>query len=188
MKDVIKWFLKRLFGDYALYYIYSLQASEPRSLVPNPSGLDFVVLDQSAIQASGDTLISDQGWHHGDECHAYGYVDGVRIVALCFFWFGNRYRKRNFWPLSDQEAKLVQIVTLPEVRGQGIGSALIANAGDDMFKKGFRRIYARIWHSNAPSRRAFERAGWERIALVVEINPRGKKKPLRIKLPVVGGR
>jgi RimJ/RimL family protein N-acetyltransferase len=74
----------------------------------------------------------------------------------------------------------VQIVTIPEMRGFGVASHLLAYAARDMFRIGFHCVYARIWHSNTPSLRAFQRAGWGRVATVIEVNPLRRKTPLRI--------
>jgi RimJ/RimL family protein N-acetyltransferase len=49
-----------------------------------------------------------------------------------------------------------------------------------MSQKGYRRLYARIWHSNHPSIATFEKAGWAYIALVIEVFPLGLKSPWRL--------
>lgn len=138
-------------------------------------------VDEAAIKLSPDALIREQAGYAGPGSYAYGCFDGERIVGLCFYWFGERYRKRNFWPLADREAKLVQIVSHPEFRGRGVATMLIMHSSQDLIDKGFRRTYARIWHSNTPSIRAFERAGWNRIALVLEINPLRRRRPIRLR-------
>ena len=103
---------------------------------------------------------------------------------MCFYWFGERYQKRNFLQLKEGEAKLVQIVTDPLMRGKGVAQTLIAMSSLDMQRRGFSRLFARIWHSNTPSLRAFERAGWMRKGLIIEIDPLHRSKPWRFRIGV----
>lgn len=183
VKELVKKLTHMLLGDYSAYYVYSWAAkgaslSEPRTA----AAFRVETIDESAIKSSTESLIRDQAGYAGPSSHAYACFDDDRIVGVCFYWFGDRYRKRSFWPLADWEAKLVQIVSLPDMRGRGVATSLIAASCRDIMRKGFSRAYARIWHSNTPSLRAFERAGWTRVALVVEINPLRWSRPIRMRL------
>ncbi len=182
MKSFAKWLMHFILGEYSAYYIYA-RSCDTDAPSRSAAGLPFRFeeIDESAIRRSPDALIREQAYYAGSGSHGYACLADDRIVALCFYWFGERYLKRNFWPLADNEAKLVQIISLPEFRGRGIATALINASLLDMFGKGYGRAYARIWHSNTPSIRAFERAGWRRIALVVEINPLRQSKPIRMR-------
>jgi len=184
MKGVAKKLAQTILGEYSAYYVYARSVEGGSSAQPEAT-LPFRVewVDESVIQCSPDPLIREQAGYAGPGSHAYACFDGDRIVSICFYWFGDRYLKRNFWPLADGEAKLVQIVSLPEIRGRGVATKLIKSSFQDMMEKGFSRIYARIWHSNTPSIRAFERAGWMRVALVLEINPLRRSQPIRMRFP-----
>jgi RimJ/RimL family protein N-acetyltransferase len=179
VKERAKKLAHAVFGEYAAYYIYATEDSSCQL----PAGLtDFRVesVCRLKLESSDNPLIREQAWYAGDGSYAYaGFCEG-RVAAVCFYWFGERYRERNFWPLQDNEAKLVQVFSLPEVRGRGIATALIASSCKDIFGHGFRTAYARIWHSNTPSRRAFARAGWRPLAVVIEVDPLRRKRPLRI--------
>ena len=177
MTNYLKKLTQILLRDYSFYHIYGRGcADENASLAP---GFRFEPVEKNEIENSKDGMIVEQAWYHGQSTHAYACFDGLRIVGLLFFWYGEGYRKRNFWPLADREAKLVQLFVLPEIRGRGIGKSLIAFATQDMSCRGFKYVYARIWRSNTPSLRAFERAGWERMATVIELFIYGRKNPLR---------
>jgi RimJ/RimL family protein N-acetyltransferase len=85
-------------------------------------------------------------------------VDGA-IVSSCTLWSGASYRdERGYFPLADDEAELVFLETPPAHRGRGHASVLLRAAL--AASTGNRRLYARIWHSNAASIRAFRKAGW----------------------------
>jgi RimJ/RimL family protein N-acetyltransferase len=182
-KEIAKSLARALLGDYSAYLIYS-QASRnhlTRTHETSPR-LKVAAVDALAIESSLDPLIREQFGYAGPESIAYACFDQERIVAVCFYWFGSRYLARNFWPLADGEAKLVQIIALPELRGRGVATTLIAESCNAMMQQGFSRVYARIWHSNGPSLGAFKRAGWTYVALIIEVNPFRRSRPFRLRI------
>lgn len=180
MKELVKKLIHMLCGDYSIYYIYSQSHEDLPTFSEKTTTFSVKRVDAAAIESSADSLIREQVGYTGADTRAYACFDNDRIVGVCFYWFGNRYLERNFWPLANREAKLVQIISLPDMRGCGVATLLVSSSFRDMMRQKFHRIYARIWHSNIPSLRAFERAGWARIALVFEINPLRQKNPIRV--------
>jgi GNAT superfamily N-acetyltransferase len=178
VKKTIKNVAHALLGDYAIYHIFSAAGAAAASSSA-PEEFTYGPLEAASVEASDIALLREQTWLFGDGAHAYGCWQSGQLVALCVYWFGERYRTRNFWPLAAGEAKLVQIVVAPQARGKGIASRLIERSQQAMLSHGFQRTYARIWHSNVPSLRAFERAGWNRIATVLEVNPLRLRRPWR---------
>lgn len=163
-----------LLGEYSIYCIYRTMggaAASVRSVAAE--------LSQADISECPDPLLRNQAGYAGEGARAFGLREQGRLQALCFYWEGERYRRRNFWPLKPGEAKLVQIVTAEDARGRGLARQLIASSAAQLLKEGKTALYARIWHSNLPSIRAFEAAGWERVALVVEVNPLRLARPWR---------
>lgn len=188
MKRILKSLAKFFLGEYALYHIYRCEPA----LLPRPTPVAqnrrFSRVDQAEILSSADRVVLDQIGYCGPDSQAYACLEDARIIGLCFFWWGARYRTRNFWPLAEGEAKLVQIIVLPQMRGQGVAAQLITYATADMFAQGYSRLYARIWHSHASSLKAFSRAGWQRIATLIETHPLQRKKALRLCWPISGKR
>jgi RimJ/RimL family protein N-acetyltransferase len=180
MKQFAKAILKLVLRDYSLYRIYTCATSAPE-LPRSKKSATLVVREVglAELAASADADIADQSGYLGAGAHAFACFDGARIVGLCFYWHGERYMQRNFWPLQARQAKLVHIMTLPEMRGRAVASTLIAASCQAMAAHGFDRTYARIWHSNTPSIRAFARAGWQPVATVVEVQPAGMRRNLR---------
>lgn len=168
--------LRALLGEYSAYYIFS--KSNPNANITKPQqSHPYVVreVDQETIASAGESLIREQAGYAGEGALSYACFMQGTIVGVCFYWYGARYLKRNFWPLKDDEAKLVQIITLPNMRGKKVAATLIKASCVDVLNKGFRQTFARVWHSNGPSLKAFANAEWTRCALVIEINPfRGK--------------
>jgi RimJ/RimL family protein N-acetyltransferase len=167
-------------GEYSPYYVYRWVPHDCQSGLHDEGSFEVRLLDDSTLTSAQFPLIRDQAWYSGPESLCFGYFFEGRLVGLCAYWYGERYKLRNFWPLEEREAKLVQIVVVPEMRGRGIATTLIDLSAREMVLRRFQGLYARIWHSNLPSIQAFERAGWKRIAFVVEINPFRNAKPFRI--------
>ena len=180
MKSLIKAAAHALLGEYAPYIIVESGAA-PASASGN-AGYTVAPISEEDIRACPDQLIRDQASYAGADSLAFACFDGERIAGICFYWHGERYKSRNFWPLKPGEAKLVQIITAPDMRGKKVAGTLIAGSCQQLLAAGFVRASARIWHSNTPSLRAFAGAGWTRRALVLELNPLRRKKPFRLRL------
>ncbi len=171
-----------MLGDYSIFRIYRVSTAAGRVALNAPT-FAFGDADPLVLAQSEDAWIRAQRVYLGQGSHAFACTSGDAIVGLCFFWLADRYnRDRNFWTLCGGEAKLVQVVTRADMRGRGVATGLIAHATAQMLSVGFDRIYARIWHSNTPSLRAFQRAGWRQIATVIEINPLRRRRPWRLTL------
>lgn len=182
MKALAKKLARMVLGEYSAYYVYAQSAQGAKhAATQTTSTFSVRKVDASMIHSHADAMIKEQADYAGLEAHAYACFYDNRIVGICFYWFGNRYLQRNFWPLTHGEAKLVQIISLPEMRGRGVATTLVTLSCRDMMQQGFHQTYARVWHSNTPSLRAFERAGWRRIALVIEINPLRRSRPIQFR-------
>lgn len=182
MKVLLKQLARALLGDYSIYRVLQRSAAEgPAPVPPQAAAFDIGLVQRADIEACPDPVMREQAFYAGDGAFAYACRDAGQIVGLCFYWYGERYRPRGFWPLQDKQAKLVQIITAPAMRGRKVAPALIAASGTDMARRGFERLFARVWHNNHPSLRAFAAAGWTRCALVVELNPLRRARPWRLR-------
>jgi len=178
-RNLCKWIAGQLLGEYSPYFIYRWTAgSETHG---GNQGNEFFVRQIDEMQlAVSDKFMQEQACYLGEESRAFGcFVDG-QLAGVCFYWFGDRYKRRGFWPLGEDEAKLVHIVVSPTARGRGVAPKLIQASAQSMVHAGFSSLYARIWHSNGPSLHAFEKAGWLRTAFVLEFNPFGAKRRKRL--------
>ena len=179
LKDFCKRLAGQLIGEYSPYFIYRWTAGRAAEGVSRETGFDVRSIEVEQLAAC-DALMQAQAGYLGEESMAFGcFVDG-QLAGVCFYWFGERYKPRGFWPLAQGEAKLVQIIVSPAVRGRGVAQKLIQASSRAMSDAGFSSLYARVWHSNGPSLRAFEKAGWLRTAFVLDFNPFWSKKHTRI--------
>ena len=180
-------FARRVLADYEIYHIYRLDLLD-RSC-EKPAGIVLsTITDAAALKLSPDAELQNLWRYAGDDAFGYSASIGGEFAGVCWYWAGERYRReRNFWPLEPDEAKLIQITTAERFRGRGLAYDLIRFGAQQIAKSGFHRAYARIWHSNHPSIRLFEKAGWRRVSLVANIRPRGRARNLRIVIPTLRG-
>ncbi len=146
--------------EYSFYHIYSLTDTDEQ---PSPiAELRFESIEKKEIDNSSDMMIIEQAWYHSQGTYAYACMEDTRIVGLLLFLVRRRLSQKKL--LADwliRKPSSVQLFVLPEMRGRGIGRNLIQFAVQDMFRKGFKRVYARIWRSNTSSLQAFRHAGSE---------------------------
>ncbi len=163
---VTKSLLRMLVGKYAIYRVleYSCKTA-PR--ITRKSGFSVDEACDETLERAERQIIREQAWYGGEGSEVFTCTEEGAIVGTCIYWHGARYQKRGFWPLNEDEAKLVQIIVAPEYRGKGIAKLLIQESAYLMQAKGFHRLFARVWHSNTPSLRAFLAAGWNEIALTI---------------------
>ena len=174
---VLKALTRVILGKYELYRILELTPERlTAAKVTNGEVTLRCLADATELSAKGaDTDIRRLFDYAAPQSRCFVAEAGNCIVAACWFWYGATYQRRNFWPLAEGEAKLVQVNTAAEHRNRGIAQCLIGYSSRQMFQSGFGRLYARAWHSNTPSLRAFARAGWHEVAFVVTMEPFGQR-------------
>jgi len=169
-------------GGYEVYRIFA-HGVPTRAAAEAPADAGEIrLVDHADLERSGDPLMRAQAWYAGDEACVFAYFERDRIVGVCAYWFGARYRSRDFWPLGAAEANLMQVVTLDECRGRGIARRLIERSTADMVARGHVRLFARIWLTNTASIRAFGMAGWNQVGIVLRCNPLRRSRPMRLVL------
>jgi GNAT superfamily N-acetyltransferase len=162
-----------LLGEYALFRILT-QPTEPFACAELSEDCEELT-DVAELETSERPEIAALAKYGAPNAYCFVARNGSAIIGACWYWYGETYRRRNFWPLNAGEAKLVQVTTARDHRGLGVAENLIRFSTMAMLRKGFRRLYARVWHSHAASLRAFEKAGWHEIAIVIEVRPFGRK-------------
>lgn len=79
------------------------------------------------------------------------------VVGLCF---GKVEETReNQWCKSRRVAFLEDLVTLPQCRGQGIATALLAAAREQAAAEGAESLELCVWSFNEEARRLYEKLG-----------------------------
>ncbi len=179
MKALLRHLTVPLLGRIEVYRILRKDAADDGREGAPQADVRVRPLASGDVERAPNPSIRDRQWYEGEQSRGFGWFDGQNLVAVCYFWWGARYETRNFWPLTDGQAKLVEIVTADSHRGRGIARSLIMHASRQMFDGGFRTLYARVWHSNQPSLAAFRAAGWRRVATVVVCQPPWWPRPLR---------
>jgi GNAT superfamily N-acetyltransferase len=175
--------LARSICDYDLYRIYCSKHATPTQTQADGT-LKLAAIDHSSsLTLSTASELRRLRDYAGNEAQGFGaWLDG-ELAGSCWYWWGSRYLNRNFWPLSDGEAKLVQITVAAAFRRRGVATRLVEYSAAEMMDRGFSALYARIWHSHTSSMAVFEKAGWAPLAFVAEVAIRGLSRPLRVVRP-----
>ncbi|MDP4536362.1 GNAT family N-acetyltransferase [Alkalimonas collagenimarina] len=177
----LRWLVGLVVKEYLIFDIYKydlLGIKEPPS-VPAPYKL-------SQLESTDEILISEDTDLR--KCHSainadsrgFGIWKNNLLLGVCWIWSGEYYKKkRNFLPLKSDEAELVFLSVAKSARGEGLAKLLIQHASYYTKQNQYNKIYARIWHSNTPSIRSFQNAGWFKHSKVIQIHVKGISKPLR---------
>ncbi|GAA6172363.1 MAG: ribosomal protein S18 acetylase RimI-like enzyme [Psychroserpens sp.] len=158
-KKFIKKVAKSISLKYDIYKIFKINKNNTDNYVMM-NNVQFIELNQTSEDKFDSTLLTKYNSYLGNGSHCFVCLKEDDIVGICFYWVGTRYLERNFIPLLSTEAKLIQIEVLESARGHGIAPKLIDFSSQEMFKKNYKSLYARIWHSNKASIRSFRKSGW----------------------------
>ena len=183
MKRLIKLCANFLLGDYQIFRVFRIDVEDLVAVdISNYLAQGYVFREVTAeeLSASGDDSIRSRAHYGGQDAIAFAVCDKSEIVCLQWYWFGDRYRTRNFWPLKKDEAKSVELFTRPTYRRAGLATALKLYSAERMKDKGFHHLFSRVWYTHLASRRVSEKAGWQNVAIVGEFHPFGLRKKIRL--------
>jgi GNAT superfamily N-acetyltransferase len=170
-----------LVGGYQFNRIYRLE--HPPDGLQMPSGMICLSLE---IPPEGiDSRLLQRFSYGGEDAYGYGLSLDGQLAAICWFWGHRRSHNRVPWHLSAREAIIVDLLTLPECRGRGLATLLIRHSSMEMRRLGMQTLYTWVWHSHRASYLAFEKAGWQQIAWVLEFGGSGTRRPLRFTWPAL---
>lgn len=87
-------------------------------------------------------------------------------------------------PATDARHDLYWIAVRDDLRGRGLGRVLLERAEDDVREHGGRRVYVETSSRDqyAPTRRFYERAGYERAADLADFYRAGDGKVIYVKV------
>ncbi len=163
-------FLHFILDKFDYFHIFAVSTVAERAVVP-PDGIRLGPLYTDMFDNYKGSELHGYGDYVRRGANAFGAWAGDRLVAACALFLPENDPQDDTWPLREGEAKLVDITTDSQFRGRGIAQALIRYSAAAMSERGVGGLYARIWHTNLPSKAAFSAAGWERIATVFEFRP-----------------
>ncbi|WP_232196958.1 GNAT family N-acetyltransferase [Thioalkalivibrio sp. ALJ24] len=164
-----------------MHWIYELRAEDApdERQADRVSGLNQVVLrhpdefralptDQAQSIAGHTGRAPQRILGEGGQIHALRSEE--RIASQLNIQFA-RFDVSTPIPLNvslPQSAFFVSFLYTPELdRGKGYARFLVRKACASLFDAGYRRAYCHIRSTNVASRRAFRRAGWRPVALIL---------------------
>lgn len=181
MEKLIKATLQKLLGPYERYNIYQRIPSFAAPAVD----VDVVQISADDCRNSRFPELRSLAAYDGKNAKGFGITLDGELVCACWYWYGERYmQERGFWPLNARDAKLVQITTAKPARGKNLAKKLIAASAQSMLSSDFERLFARVWVGHKDSERAFEAAGWGRVATTVTFRVPLLGRLVRLQWPV----
>ena len=159
-------------GDYSLFRVLALSAPAPARAARYQCA---ELADIAELAASGDPQIRSLAGYATSAANCFVVRLDSQIAAACCYGPGGSYKRSHLWPVQAGEARLDYVATAVAFRGRGMAQDLIRQSSTAICARGFAPLYALVYHSNAASHRAFERAGWRQIAWVGEAVPMGRR-------------
>jgi ribosomal-protein-alanine N-acetyltransferase len=107
-----------------------------------------------AIEAASFNNPTAREWYEGElkrpeVCFIYVMrTEHHPVAAFCAFW------------LVAEQAHINNLAVLPELRGRGLGTQLLAAISDEAAHLGATLLTLEVRESNVPARRLYERAGF----------------------------
>jgi RimJ/RimL family protein N-acetyltransferase len=172
MKEWVKRALSACFEEHELYRIYRSPALDNDGCGGGDQAI--VELTRDSFDTAPPFIRSLQHYLGGESIAVGIYVGDNLASAAVYLWGDKYHRTDGFIPIAQGQAKLEQINTDEAYRGRGLATKVIQGSCRIMRDKGFRRLYARVWHNNNSSVRAFEKAGWTEIGFVAGVRTRSR--------------
>ena len=182
MGPILRKCIHFVLGEYQIFRIFRCDlntAAKPDLSGYRDEGYQFREVSIEDLAGSSDDGMRARARYAGEDALAFGVFRGGELLCLQWYWFRERYKTRNFWPLQPDQAKSIDLYTLPAYRGTGLATALKLYSAAQMKEKGFNQVFSRIWYNHVSSRRVSEKAGWHNIAIVVEVFPLGLGRKIR---------
>lgn len=181
-RAALKRIARRLAGRYGIYRVFTvdLWASlrDPRDGLTR-AGFTVCAVTAEGVAGARADVIRDAARFGGPGSQAFAILRDGEIVALVWYWFGEHRRREAFWSLGDRETESAYVVTVPELRGQGLAQRVKEYSAIEMRERGFRTAYSKVWHSHRASIRANQKSGFRELALVVDLYPFGSRRRFR---------
>lgn len=115
---------------------------------------DYAAIAELDARAFGDPL----WWHSAQQlARAAPHAVAFDVALAADTLVGYQYSVRA----AERQGHIVRIAVDPQRRGDGIGSALIAQALQTLWQRGLRRVSLNMQASNDPARRLYERFDFE---------------------------
>ena len=179
MRAAARRMLHILFGEYQFNRVYRLDG--PVAPLALDAGRELIELGDeqiSDLRSNPDPKVRKSAGYAGPGMTGFGVTSSGQLSSVAFFSDRSAFTADNVWPIRSGEAALVELITLPESRGQGLAPQLISHAAQEMFNAGYERLYTWLWWTNHASRRAFEKSGWRYTAFTIELRPFFCRRPI----------
>jgi len=182
MRRVIKWILHALFGAYDAYWVFRFELEERGPTVEADPDARALTAEQIAVLPEP---LQARASYAGPGAVALGIWCDGKLAAVSWAWSHSRY-EGPIWSIGPGEAFVMDLFTLPEFRGRGLGTRLMRAIARHLWELRYERAFCTVWWTHKTSVFMTERAGWRKEAVVFRIFPFGLRWPLRLRWRVRG--
>lgn len=183
MKLPVGKLVRSVVGDYQYWRLFRLRLSDPVAIGPDHDSIQPISQIPAAIADDG---LRGRSYLQGSDSQGFGYFIEGELAAVQWYWWGARYAQSQRlpgWQLPDDAAKSVDLYTVPRFRGRGLALQLKRVTPSFMARRGFHRLYSRIWHSHTESIHISLKTGWTPVGAYLSVAPLGVR--IRIRTPGV---
>lgn len=143
----IKNIIKKLLPKYELYRVYNIHLNF--QVIDIETNLTFVNL--ALADYSNHTLYKETAIYHNTESYGFGLLEGEKLVALQWYWFGSRCKKLDWWSIPDDSIMSMHIQVDACYQNRGLSTVLKSFALKELSAAGFKNVYSRVWHNHLAS-------------------------------------
>ncbi len=188
MKEGAKRAAALMVDDYRLNWIVEARARTGRPHRIETAFEPVTPSHQQALLASDTDHMRKAAHSSKSGMTGFVIVDDGRPICVIHYADAARYDRHPTWPLAPGEMALMDVATERSHCEHGLATQLIVATTAMMQRDGAQRIVAFIWWNNAPSLRAFAKAGWVKTGFSVELRRAGRWRSWHIRLPFAARR
>ena len=179
MRSLVKRIAGLVFAEYRLNRIYRLDLQSYQCCLPNAECI-LRRITQNEVQKCPDEKLRGRSSYGGENAYGFGAWVSGNLASMCWFWNNQRFNDAELWSIGPRDAFMVDLITSDSHRGRGLAAIVTQFAASELKRDSFETAITCVWHSNYPSIRTFEKAGWRYVAFVLNLQPRGCGKPIRL--------
>jgi len=139
--------VKKFLPNYELYRVYKIPLKQNSlTLTTGFTFANFTLADYSK-----HALYKETATYNNIESYGFGLLDGNKLVAIQWYWFGQHSNELGWWPVPTDSVMSMHIQVDTYYRGRGLSTVLKGLAINELSAVGFNNVYSRVWHNHFAS-------------------------------------
>ncbi|TMM45276.1 hypothetical protein [Colwellia ponticola] len=139
--------IKKLLPKYELYRVYNIPLNY--QIIDIKTNLIFVNL--ALTDYSNHALYKNTAGYKNTESYGFGLLKDEKLVAIQWYWFGQRSKELDWWSMPDDSIMSMHIQVDTCYQNRGLSTVLKSFALKELSEAGFKNVYSRVWHNHLAS-------------------------------------